>query len=117
MAQGDLPLVALAAAGLRQAGDGKVRYMTNAARVMTLLWQLAYCAHQLEHYPTQAEYAEYWKITDRTAQREWALFRRAFPEEESPERLAQWLRAEMSKRIDQHTSALAVAAPPDLQLA
>ncbi len=75
------------------------------------------CTHKIGHYPTQLEYANYWDITDRTAQREWALFRRAFPQEESPERLARWVLSEMSGRIENESSALSVSAPPDLNLA
>jgi hypothetical protein len=43
-------------------------------------------------WPTQAEFAAYWKVTERHAQNEWAQFRRAFPTEESPDRLAKVVR-------------------------
>jgi hypothetical protein len=55
-------------------------------------------------WPTQAEYAAYWKITERQAQREWALVRRAFPSEDSPDRIARQLandhRARLSRAAD-----------------
>jgi hypothetical protein len=117
MAERPIPLAAAAAVGLHLAGDGRVRCLTNAGKVVALLWSLAYCTHKIGHYPTQLEYSEYWGITDRTAQREWALFRRAFPEERSPERLARWVLSEVSGRIENESSALSVSAPPDLNLA
>lgn len=110
----DLPLAAVATINLRASGVGKLASMKQAADVCGLLWALANSTHHLGHYPSQAEYAAEWKISERTAQREWALFKRAFPTEESPERLARWLLSESSRRIEDASSALAVTAPSDL---
>jgi hypothetical protein len=109
-----LPLSAVAVINLRADGVSKLASMKQAADVCGLLWALANTTHKFGHYPTQAEYAAEWKVSERTAQREWALFKRAFPSEESPERLARWLLSEASRKIDDASSALSVAAPADL---
>jgi hypothetical protein len=117
MAQRTIPLAAAATIGLYADGDKSLRSLTNGAKVIAMLWAIAYCHHKLGHYPTQAEYSKYWEIDERTAQREWALFRRAFPEEQSPERLARWVLTEISSRIEDKTAAMTVSAPADLHLA
>jgi hypothetical protein len=109
-----LPLAAVATANLRAAGVGKFASIKQAADVCALLLALAQAHRSLGHYPSQAEYAAYLKISERKAQREWALFRKAFPDEESPERLARWVYTEVGRRIDDTSSALSVAAPADL---
>lgn len=109
-----LPLAAVAVINLRASGEGKIASIHKAAAVVTTLWQIAYAAYKLEHYPTQAEYAEYCKISERSAQREWALFKQAFPNEESPERLSRWMLSEINRRIEDSSTALSVSAPPDL---
>ena len=109
-----LPLAAIATAHLRANGAGSIRSMKQAADVLGLLWALAKTTHDLGHYPSQTEYASAWNKSERTAQREWALFKLAFPGEESPERLARWILSETSRRIDDASSVMAVTAPADL---
>lgn len=92
----------------------------HAAQACGTIWALAFAHHRLNlgRFPTQAEYADYWDMSERKAQREWATFRRAFPTEDSPERLARWLLSEISTRIEaKQAEAFTVAAPPDLALA
>jgi hypothetical protein len=89
--------------------------LTDAARAIEPIWALAYARHKLDHWPNQAEYASFWEISERQAQREWARFREAFPTEESPERLARWLYSEVASRIEDRSSVLSVTAPPELQ--
>ncbi len=108
----DLPLAAVATMHLRASGVGKLASMPQAADVCGPLWALAKTTHDLGHYPGQAEYAAEWNISDRTAQREWALFKCAFPTEDSPERLARWLLSESSRHIEDSSTAL--TAPADL---
>lgn len=110
-----LPLTAIAFLNLQAAGEGKLRSYKHAAEACEPIWLLAYARHKLDHWPTQAEYAAFWKISERSAQREWALFRRGFPTEESPERLARWLYSEVAARIEDRSTALSVIAPRDLQ--
>ncbi len=110
----ELPLTIVAMLNLMEAGDGRVKAIHNAARVGTTVCQLAMTARKLDHWPTQAEYAADWKISDRKAQLEWALFRRAFPGEESPDRVAEWLNNQIGRRVEKETSALTAPAPPDL---
>jgi hypothetical protein len=117
MAKQQLPLAAVAVVNLRATGMRTVPAIHNAARVVATIWQIAYTAYKLEHYPTQAEYADEWKVSERSVQREWALFKQAFPTEESPERLSRWMLSEINRRIEDSSTALTVAAPPDLVLA
>jgi hypothetical protein len=48
-------------------------------------------------------------------QREWASFRRGFPTEDTPERLARLLYAEVGQRIEDRSTVLSEPAPADLQ--
>jgi hypothetical protein len=90
---------------LQAAGYGRIRAMKKASEALTTLSCLAIAASRSENgFPTQADYAKFWKQTERSAQRDWQRFREAFPSEESPERLARWLVSEhgplLAKRDD-----------------
>jgi hypothetical protein len=88
---------------LQAAGYGRIRAMKKASEALTTLSCLAIAASRSENgFPTQAEYAAYWKQTERSAQRDWQRFREAFPSEESPERLARWLVSEYGRRLAEH---------------
>jgi len=110
----DLPLTAVAFLNLQHAGVGRLKAMRRSADACATIWAFAYVKHKTDTWPTQAEYADYWRISERSAQREWAVFREAFPGEDSPERLARWMLSEMSARIEDQSSALTVTAPADL---
>jgi hypothetical protein len=109
------PLVIVAMENLIDAGDSRLSALKNAAIVGANVCALGITARALEHWPTQAEYAAYWKISDRKAQQEWALFRRAFPGEDSPDRIARWVYTEVGRRVEEKTAPLWVPAPPRLQ--
>jgi hypothetical protein len=88
---------------LQAKGYGRIRAMKKAAEALTTVSCLAIAASRSENgFPTQAEYAAYWKQTDRSAQRDWERFREAFPGEKGPERLARWLVSEYGKRLAEH---------------
>jgi len=92
------------------------RSMKAAADAVEPIWGLAMARKKLGTWPNQAEYAAFWGISERSAQREWAAFRKGFPDEESPERLARWLYSEISEKIDSKAAALTVEIKPaDLQ--
>jgi hypothetical protein len=85
---------------LRAAGYGTTRAMKGAADAIATAGALAIAAtHSENGFPTQAEYARYWKQSERSAQREWERFRKAFPDEEGPERLAKVLMTGYSRRL------------------
>jgi hypothetical protein len=91
----------------------QLRATKEAGEVVGFVWSVAY-AHKelaLDHWITQAEYAAFAQIDERTAQRHWERFRRAFPSEQSPERIARWILSEMPDRIDDAASATLVTAP------
>lgn len=73
------PLLTIAA---RQLG------MRRAFRVLTFMaaWDRARKAMRRERITLQ-EYAEWWRETERTAYRDQALFRQAFPGEDTPDHL------------------------------
>ncbi len=85
----------------------------QAAAACTVLACLAIAAvfGDVEGWPTQGEYAEYWTVTDRHAQNEWALFRRAFPGEESPDRIAKLMVAEHLAKVRQARADFAGPLP------
>lgn len=85
---------------LEAAGYGRIRAMKKASEALTTVSCLAIAASRSENgFPTQAEYAAYWKLSERSAQREWDLFRKAFPGEDSPERLARLVVSEYAARL------------------
>ena len=90
----------VAFANLKAEGYGTMRAMKGAADALATAGALAIAATRSENgFPTQAEYARYWKQSERSAQREWDRFRKAFPNEEGPERLAKLLVTQYSKRL------------------
>lgn len=106
-----VPLAAVVTQRLKDNEDmSLMRATVNAGKICTTIVALAIAARDLQHWPTQAEYADYWKQSLRSAQREWALFHRAFPEEKSPDRIAQRLFAEMQARLDDPKTPLAMPA-------
>ena len=125
MAARQATLADVAIANLRpQYGTGRLatlKAMKKAADAIAVAACLAIAAEKGAgrdgDWPTQAEYAAWWKMTDRHAQREWQLFRRAFPGEEGPERLAKWLLTEYGRRLaegDQGNPSVALTAPATL---
>lgn len=85
---------------LRAAGYSTTRAMKGAADALATAGALAIAASHSENgFPTQAEYAAYWKQSERSAQREWNQFRKAFPDEEGPERLAKVLLSQYTRRV------------------
>lgn len=110
--------MAVAVANLQAAGYPPLRASLGAARALTTVWQLAVCADALGYWPSQMEYAAYWRASDRTTQRDWQRFRAAFPDEESPDRLAELLRAHaLGERLQDPSAAFAVPWRPPAVLA
>src|SRR3954451_12918598 len=108
-------LAAIAFLNLRAAGVGTPSATVGAARACAGVWAWA-VAHQdldLEQWPTQVEYARYWKVNERTVRRELDRFSKAFPNEDGPERLARWLLSEVHQRLNREDAspALSVRAP------
>jgi hypothetical protein len=68
-------------------------------------------------WPTQQEYAAYWKVTERTAQRRWKLYREVMRDaglDPSPYVLAKALFAEYSSRLADGDGSVAWEAPGSL---
>jgi hypothetical protein len=89
--------------------------MTKAAQAVTVVMSLALATEKLGHFPTQVEYAAWADMSERTAQREWALVLAAFPNEKSPERLARWFVSEFHGRLDARPPA-AFSVPYEVAL-
>lgn len=118
MARRTTPTLAeVAVTNLRNSGVGPIASVKKASDALGTAVALAIAALRGAAtdggWPTQAEYATYWKITERTAQREWALFRQAFPNETSPDRLARWLTVEYRRRLEQGDTSLVLSLPAD----
>jgi Txe/YoeB family toxin of Txe-Axe toxin-antitoxin module len=96
---------------LREQGYGPVRAMKAAADALAIAGALAIAATQQDGFPTQAEYANYWKQSERSAQRDWERFRKAFPGEDGPERLARALVTDYSRRLSHQDPSVAFAMP------
>lgn len=60
-------------------------------RVGMLIQQWAIVHRDLGRRPTVAEYANWWKVTERTAYNQLADFAKAFPDEHGPDRIAEAL--------------------------
>jgi hypothetical protein len=106
---------------LREAGYGRVEATKRAADVLTTAACLAIAfesgAGVDGAWPTQREYAAYWKRTDRSAQREWAEFRKAFPGSDGPDALAKELHALYRHQLRDVGPGVVLSAPGDLALA
>lgn len=111
-------LVEVAVRNLVEGGMSTMKATVAASRAVAVGWQLAYAAHERGSWPTQAEYAEFWKVDVRTAERDWARVKLAFGED-SPEPIARHLYVELGKRLDKRdaSAAAALSVPAPLQYA
>lgn len=57
-------------------------------RVGTLIQQWAICRRDLGRRPEVAEYASWWHLSERAAYYSLSDFRKAFPDEDGPDRIA-----------------------------
>lgn len=106
-------LATVALSNLLDAGDSRWKASRNAATVGQTVCMLVIAFQRLGHWPTQVEYAEEWNISVRTAQQQWVLFRRAFPGEQSPDRIAKELALSVGDLITER-SGLTIPAPAEL---
>jgi hypothetical protein len=113
-------LVELAYVKALDAGYGRVKAYKVAADVLRLPVGLAIAyrrgAGEDGRWPTQGQYASYWAITDRTAQREWERYREIFGEDADPQYLARQLDDAYGLRLEQSRAAesMALVAPASL---
>lgn len=94
---------------------GTIKASKKASEALTTVACLAIAAHRgaAENggWPSQAEYARYWKISERQAQREWAVFKQAFPGEDSPERVAKILVNDYRARVASEDPSFVFSVP------
>jgi hypothetical protein len=81
-------------------------------RVGELIQQWAICRRDLGRRPEVAEYADWWKMGERTAYRQLADFRKAFADEDGPDRIAVLLLARGDELVE--NAARVLSLPPDL---
>jgi hypothetical protein len=110
-----LTLADVAVAHLMRSGQSRWKAHMVAAQALAYAWQLAYASTKLDHWPTQADYAAYWELNRRTAERHWATFREAFGDQADINDVAKHLRDQLGSRIDRSSAALSAPAPPELQ--
>lgn len=75
-----------------------------------VIQQWAIARRELGRRPEVTEYAEWWKMSERSAYRELAAFRKAFPDEDGPDRIA----AAVNELGDElvHDAASVLSLPP-----
>lgn len=106
-------LAEIAVANLRRAGRSRTRAMIEAAQACSLIWAWAKTTRDLGHEPTRFEHAQHWHQTERSAYRDLARFRAAFPTEKDPQNLANWLSAQQAELVNEG-AVMGLAAPPGL---
>lgn len=86
--------------------------MRDAFKVGMTVTCWAIVRQDLGRAPLVREYADWWKVSERSAWREIAVFHRAFPGEENPDRLAQLvLEAVEHRRLAKRDAARVLATP------
>ena len=103
-------LAEVAIANLRGDGMSTLKATVKAAEACTTIWTWAITAHELGRWPEVTEHARHWRQTERTSYRELALFRRAFPTEHTPQRLAGVLDAQVADWLDRQGVVLSAPA-------
>lgn len=91
---------------LVQAQTGSLRKTFRVGKVIS---QWAIVRQDLGRRPFVHEYADWWKVSERTAWREMALFAEAFPHEDGPDRLAEWVLDHADGEVDEGS---ALSGPP-----
>jgi hypothetical protein len=70
----------------------------RGSRVLAYMIQWDVVRRELGHEPTREEFSDWWQQSERTTYRDQALFKEAFPGEESPARLMAAARAAWDER-------------------
>lgn len=108
-------LAEIAAVNLAAAEGGgaiaQVKAVVKGAQVVSFLWTWAYTMRKLGRPPTRAEQAAEWKQSEREVYRDIALFRKAFPTEDDPTRLAEWMNRRGDETVKRAADALRLLAP------
>lgn len=91
--------------------------LRDTMRIGQMVTQWAICREDLGRRPEVAEYAEWWRISERTAYRDLALFAKAFPQEDGPDRIAAAVWAQARARREKLTPAVALSSSAGLALA
>jgi hypothetical protein len=90
----------------------RTRSMKATVRVGTLVTQWAIVRRDLGRRPMVSEYCEWWGISEATAYRELAEFRKAFPGEDGPDRIAAVLNDQGDELREKLTPAWVLSASP-----
>lgn len=102
--------VAVACAQSDGLQDGEA--LSMGARAVLLVAEIAAIGHEHGFPVTQADHAEHIGCSIRTTERRWQDFKRGFPDEDGPDRLARdFAAAHGSKFIREGGAAAAVAHP------
>ena len=86
----------------------------NAVKIVTLLVQWGVVARRKGREPTIAEYMVYWKESQATYYRDFAVFRKVWPDDKSPQRRWSWVEAncKLPMKIDVEMAAARLLAGP-----
>lgn len=111
-------LLELAISNLRAQGHSWPAATVKGAQACSTIWQLAYQHDDEGRWPTQEQFAAYWKTPLRSVQRDWSRFRQAFPREADPERIAKLVAIEIERRqLANGPSSVTAARFPQLAAA
>jgi hypothetical protein len=99
-----------------------VKQMQRATKVVEIPVMLAIAhangAGTDDEWPTQQEYADYWGFDERTAQRQWALYRSVLGAEADPVAVAQAIHRDYTARLRKRDAvAVAFDVPASLLVA
>lgn len=84
--------------------------MRSTLRIGVLIQQWAIARRDIGRKPMVSEYCEWWRISEATAYRDLALFRKAFPGEDGPDRLAAALNVSADELREKLTPAWVLSA-------
>jgi hypothetical protein len=98
------------------AGDSPMKAAKTGGQACATIACLAIAGHRLGRWPTQVDYAQYWKTSERTAQREWQRVEDVFGEGQL-DALARHIASELGHRLadrNAQAAACSVSMPPQL---
>ena len=114
-------LIEVAARVARGKTGSRVKGMKLAADALVLPVMLAEAKQKGaaggDGWPTQGEFAEYWQMNRRTAERYWARYRELFGEAADPKDLAAAILVDYADRVARGEQAFVYSAPGRLLVA
>jgi hypothetical protein len=90
---------------------GAMRAALQAARIGSCLLAMAQTADKLGHWPTRAEYAAEWRVTERQVTRDWSAVKAGLGVHPTDQQLADWIQARRHEGVTNSKQLEAQPAP------